>query len=49
VTNEGPTAFLVKVEAPEPGFYGFDVEVLLSAGMETQRFGVASFAHVLFY
>lgn len=49
LTDEEPTPFLVKIEAPVPGFYGFDVEVMLSSGLELQRFGVASFTHVLFY
>ncbi|HKJ03928.1 MAG TPA: hypothetical protein VJ997_15785 [Longimicrobiales bacterium] len=49
LTADKPTPFLVKIEAPEPGFYGFDVEVLLSSGFELQRFGIRLFNHVLFY
>ena len=49
VTDGQPTPFLVKIEAPLPGFYGFDVEVLLSSGLELQRVEVASFTQGLFY
>jgi len=49
VTAARPTSFLVKIESADPGFYGFDVEVMLSSGAEVQRFRVATFTHVLFY